>query len=591
MQQTPRAADFSWPNFGFFFSDVVSRFGDRIAFRYRSRGESVFDEWSYARVGAEGSALVHSLLSRGLCRGDRVVIWSENRPEWGTAYFALVAAGFVAVPVDVLLPEEDVARIVEAAEPAALIVARKEADHLPEVLRGYSRTGSSQRLVIVGLDGRPDVGGGTVCLSWAEAVAGGTAPMPDPALIAPDDLTSLIFTSGTTGNPKAVMLAHRGIIANIAASIDALPIYLDDVFVCVLPLHHTYPTTCTLLSPLAVGASVTICEKIVGKVIIDDARDTGGTIVIGVPILFDKLAQGLVQGIKGKSLVLRVFVGLLRALSRAGLTLGIRGIGRALLRSVRAKAGFGSIRLLVSGGGPLSAATARIFDEFGFTIVQGYGMSENGPLISTNRPGRLDHRSAGLAVHDTLVRIADPDAEGVGEIQVKSPSLMKGYWRNPDETAKTFTPDGWLKTGDLGRIDERGFIYITGRIKSLIVTAGGKNIYPEEIEAHFTGSRVVKEVLVVGKSLKTSDAFHAAEEVAAVIVPDLESIAEDHGGDSASDSAYVEGLIKDEVERVNRMLPPYKKISDFFVRTTEFEKTSSKKIKRFLYKTWEAATR
>jgi len=240
----------------------------------------------------------------------------------------------------------------------------------------------------------------------------------------------------------------------------------------------------------------------------------------------------------------------------------------------------------VAGGGPLNAATARIFDEFGFTIVQGYGMSENGPLITTNTPRYHDHRSAGLAVKRTKIRIAEPNEEGIGEIQVTSPSLMKGYWRNPEATAAVMTEDGWLRTGDLGRVDERGYVYITGRIKSLIVTAGGKNIYPEEIEALFDGSRVVREVLAVGRSRSGSD---AAEEVAAVVYPDLETIAADRGADRAADSAFVRDLVKIEVERVNRSLAPYKKISDFHVRKSEFQKTSSKKVKRFLYKTWEEA--
>jgi long-chain acyl-CoA synthetase len=406
-----------------------------------------------------------------------------------------------------------------------------------------------------------------------------------------DALASIIFTSGTTGAPKGVGLSHEGIIANFDAAIHSLPITKDDVFMGVLPFHHTYPTTCCLISPIAVGASVTICEKVVGKVIIDDARDSGGTVVIAVPLLYDKLAQGLLQGIKAKSAPLRAVVGAMRAVSRLGLAMGAPGIGRVLLRSVREKAGFGTVRLLVAGGGPLNAATARVFDELGFTIVQGYGMSENGPLITTNTPRFHDHRSAGLVVRRTRVRIAEPNDEGIGEIQVTSPSLMKGYWRNPEATAEVMTPDGWLKTGDLGRMDERGYIYITGRIKSLIVTAGGKNIYPEEIEALFDGSRVVREVLAVGRSRDRAKGADAAEEVAAVVFPDLEAIAADRGAQRAADADFVRELVKAEVERVNRSLAPYKKISDFRVRSKEFDKTSSKKVKRFLYKTWEDAIR
>lgn len=579
---------FEWPNFNYMFRDVTTRFAERIALRYRARGERAFQEWTYAQLGKEGGALASFLLANGLSQGDRVAIWSENRPEWGVAYFGIVAAGLVAVPLDILLPEEDVARILATAEVSAVVASGKFSGGLSKLAASVP----SAR-ILIGLDDSPKASlsdqktRSLARASWTEVTAfeGGPA-LPDPASIASDALASIIFTSGTTGAPKGVGLSHSGIIANFDAAIHSLPITKDDVFMCVLPLHHTYPTTCSLVSPIAVGASVTICEKIIGKVIVDDARDSGGTVVIAVPLLYDKVAQGLLQGVKAKPAVVRAAVGAMRGISRIGIALGAPGIGRAILKGFRKAAGLGTVRLMVAGGGPLNASTARVFDEFGFTIVQGYGMSENGPLITTNTPRYHDHRSAGLVVKRTQVRISEPNEEGIGEIQVTSPSLMKGYWRNPEATASVITQDGWLKTGDLGRVDERGYVYITGRIKSLIVTAGGKNIYPEEIEALFDGSRVVREVLAVGRSRSGSD---AAEEVAAVVFPDLETIAVDQGAEHAADPTFVRELVKAEVERVNRSLAPYKKISEFHVRENEFQKTSSKKVKRFLYKTWEEA--
>jgi long-chain acyl-CoA synthetase len=591
---------FDWPNFNYLLRDICSRFSDRIAFRYRSRGAKEFKEWTYERLGREGAALASFLLSRGLSRGDRVAIWSENRPEWGAAYMAIVAAGLVAVPIDALLPEEEVGRVLQAAEVGAVIASGRFSVRLGELLSEVA--GAS---IAIGLDEAPEKEAPALA-SWARVSRFSGGPgLPSPESIPSDADASIIFTSGTTGAPKGVVLSHAGIIANFDASIHSLPISKEDVFMCVLPLHHTYPTTCSLVSPLAVGAAITIVEKVVGRMIIDDARDTGGTVMIAVPLLYDKLAQALEQGIEAKGLPVSVAVGVLRALSRAGCGLGLPGLGRALFKGLRARSGLGSLRLLVAGGGPLSAATARVFDEFGFRIVQGYGMSENGPLISTNTPRHHDHRSAGLVVKRTEVRIADRNEGGVGEIQVRSPSLMKGYWKDPEATAAIFTEDGWLRTGDIGRIDRRGFIYITGRIKSLIVTAGGKNIYPEEIEALFEGSRVVSEALVVGKpaalargeaAVKGEDGADgmdggiAAEKVAAVLVPDYEAIKADLGAELAGDEAALRELVKAEVERVNRSLPLYKKISDFHVRSVEFEKTSSRKIKRYLYKTWEAAT-
>ena len=594
-----------WPNFGYLFADASERFTSGVAFRYRARGEREFEEWSHARARREGAALVALLRGQGLPAGDRVAIWSENRPEWCVAYLALAAAGFVVVPVDALLPEEEAGNVLAASGAAALVLSPKFAEALDRLRPSLP---SLRALVLLDEAGRGERSGPGEAAAprdgatrWRDMAASAPvdveARMPDPALIAPESPAVLIFTSGTTGAPKAVMLSHKGILANVRAALTALPCWPEDVMLSVLPLHHTYPATCSFLSPYSVGASITICDRIIGKVIVDDVRDSGVTFMIGVPLLFEKLAQAIEQGIGAKPLPLRLILSSLLALSRAGSRAGLRGLGVFLLAPVRRQAGLGGIRLMVSGGGPLRAATADSFDALGFNLVQGYGMSENGPLISVNPPEARDNRSVGPAVLGTEVRIAaEPGsaegAEGVGEIQVRSPSLMLGYWKDPEATAAAFTPDGWLRTGDLGRIDDRGYVFITGRIKSIIVTAGGKNIYPEEIEALFAGSRVVKEILVVGKRIEAGGAGEgggSAEEVAAVVVPELEAIAADRGAGTTADRETLRELVKAEVERINRSLPPYKKIMDFRLRESEFEKNSSKKIKRFLYRDWESA--
>ena len=212
-------------------------------------------------------------------------------------------------------------------------------------------------------------------------------------------------------------------------------------------------------------------------------------------------------------------------------------------------------------------------------------MSENGPLISVNLPKRKDNRSVGFPVKYTELRIGDPGPDGVGEIQVRSPSLMEGYLDNPEASREALTEDGWLKTGDLGRVDSRGFVFITGRRKSLIVTEGGKNVYPEEIEGRFEGSAWIKESLVVGRPSRRG---HPGEEVIAVLVPDFEKLALAHPG-REKDAAFVESLLREEVQRVNKTLPPYMKLADFLVKDEEFEKTSTRKIKRFIYQEYAKA--
>jgi long-chain acyl-CoA synthetase len=242
---------------------------------------------------------------------------------------------------------------------------------------------------------------------------------------------------------------------------------------------------------------------------------------------------------------------------------------------------------MVGGGGALSPKTADFFESLGFNIFHGYGMSENSPLISVGTPGFKNNVSVGLPVKYTEVRIDDPDEFGVGEIIVKSPSIMLGYYNNPEATKEIIDADGWLHTGDLGYLDTKGFIYINGRKKNLIVSGGGKNIYPEEIERNFDGSRIVGEILVLGRK------GASGEEIFAVVVPNRETLAADYPGIISREGepgeealALINSLVKKEIEKVNRTLISYKKIAGFTLRLEEFEKNAQKKIRRFMYQNY-----
>ena len=371
------------------------------------------------------------------------------------------------------------------------------------------------------------------------------------------------------------------LFTNASAAVRSLRADERDTFINVLPLHHTYPTTCSFMSPLSVGASTIIVEKLVGKVVIDDIKDGGGNFLIAVPILYDKVMAGIDAGFKKLPAPVQWIFNILRSISLAEAKKGRIGFGRVALLPVRKKARLDSIRIMVAGGGPLNPKTADFFDSFGFNIVQGYGMSENGPLISVNTPWHKRNASVGLRVKYTEVKIIDQNEEGIGEIVVKSPSLMLGYYENEAATAEIFTDDGFLKTGDLGYQDEDGFIYINGRMKNLIVSAGGKNIYPEEIEAHFDRSRLISEILIVGRKQKDSN----SEEVFAVVVPNFETLAEDYHG-KIPDAEAIHAMIKKEIEKVNRTLVSYKKIVDFTIRNEPFEKNAQQKVRRFLYKSY-----
>jgi long-chain acyl-CoA synthetase len=235
---------------------------------------------------------------------------------------------------------------------------------------------------------------------------------------------------------------------------------------------------------------------------------------------------------------------------------------------------------MVAGGGPLNVKTSDFFDSLGFNICQGYGMSENSPLITVNTFRHKRNESVGLPVSYTDVKILEPNSEGIGEIACKSPSVMIGYFENDEATKEVINEDGYLLTGDLGYVDKDGFLHIMGRKKNLIVGSGGKNIYPEEVEAHFSGSRVISEVLVVGRK------DPEGEIIFAVAVPNYDFIKQDYPG-KENDDKFINDLVKKEVEAANRSLPVFKKIGDFTVRKEPFEKNAQQKIRRFLYKNYE----
>jgi len=571
--------EIDYSDFRLLIEDVTSRCPGNTAFRIRTRDESFF-EMNYAEAYRQIRTLAAYLLSSGTGKGDRVGLISENRIEWTIAYLAAVYAGIVVVPFDIHTSTDGLTTYASFAELSAILYSDKYSE--PAFAMADSCPSCSLRICF---DGAGQESRSKMEVSFENII--GNEDLLFQEIDLPDleaqDPAAIIFTSGTTGSPKGVTLSHHGIIANVNASIMSLPIDEHDNFVAVLPLHHTYPTTCSFISPYTVGASVTIVEKIAGPRIIADIRDTGGTILIGVPLLFDKLKKGIDSKLRQLPPVKRTAVSTMRGLSRLGSSVGLP-LGKILFRGLRKQAGLSSVRLLVSGGGPLSASTAAFFQELGFTIVQGYGMSENGPLITTNTVKYYDNRSAGLPVKYTDIRIASPDGDGIGEIEVTSPSLMLGYFRNPEATKEVFTPDGYLRTGDLGYINNKGFLFISGRSKNMIVTAGGKNVFPEEIEALFPDKGPIAEVMIMGQKIEKDQ----GERIIAVCVPDYEYLEEKYKDRTLSDED-IGTMVREEIAALNRSLESYRKIEQVFVRREPFEKTASDKIKRFLYREYTEA--
>jgi len=557
--------------------DVTSRnFASKDAILYRSGKQREFTRWNYARWGDECRRIARGLLAAGLVKGDRVALWSENRPEWMAVWMGAQVAGLCIVPVDFLVTEQECLNIMKITRAKAFFYSGRKKD--------FAASLSSNGIplsVSVCLSGEAeDTPAGQEAEYYRFGKNAGSQALPPIDSISPNDPASIVFTSGTTGFAKGVTLSHKNIISNTSAAIRMLEPGEKDVFIDVLPLHHTYPTTCSFIAPLSIGIPTIIADKIVGKVVVDDIRDGNVTYLIGVPLLYDKVMAAIDSGYQKLSPVIRSPLNVLRKIALSKAKKGNFEFGQKVFRFIRKKAGLHSVKMMVAGGGPLSVKTADFFDSFGFNIVQGYGMSENSPLICVNTPRHKRNESVGLPVIYTDVKILDPIPEGIGEIACKSPSVMLGYFENEEATKEVIDENGYLLTGDLGYRDKDGFIYIVGRKKNLIVGSGGKNIYPEEIEANFSGSRVINEILVVGRK------SGGGEVIFAVVFPNYEFIKEDYPG-KETDDGFVNDLVKKEIEAANRLLPVYKKISNFTIRKEPFEKNAQQKIRRFLYKSYE----
>jgi len=568
--------DFPFLNFFQMLEHISQKYAGKDALLYRCGHQTEFTRWSFSKFGDECKRIARGLLAAGLQRGDRVVLWSENRPQWMSVWMGTVIAGISIVPVDFLCTEQECLNIIKVTRAKAFFYSGRKRDFASSL----PANGVSLPVSVCISPEKEDASAEQETEYDIFGKKNGSQVLPLPDSIEPNHPCSIVFTSGTTGFAKGVTLSHKNIIANANAAIRILDPADDDVFIDVLPLHHTYPTTCSFISPLLCGLTTVIAEKIVGKVVVDAIKDGKVTFLIAVPLLYDKVMAAIDAKYQKISPIVRMPLNGLRKVALAKANKGKPEFGQKVFRFIRKKANLHSLRIMVAGGGALSPKTADFFDSLGFNIVHGYGMSENSPLITVNTPRHKRNVSVGLPVSYTEVKIIDPNAEGIGEIACKSPSVMLGYFENEEATKEVITKDGWLLTGDLGCIDKDGYVHIKGRKKNLIVGSGGKNIYPEEVEAHFSGSRTIAEVLIVGRKDINGEVIFA------VMVPNYDLIKEDHPGEENNDD-FVKSLIKKEVEEANRALPVYKKISDFCIRKEPFEKNAQQKIKRFLYAFYE----
>jgi long-chain acyl-CoA synthetase len=549
-----------WPSLPALFEITCHRYPERACF-------TVFDpervSLSYREARSRVHALAAHLASQGVSGGDRVALSGKNSPEWAISYLAILFADAVVVPIDQVLSMEELLNLV-AASGARVLLA--DADKLAELDSNPAAAG----LTRLSLEpGRPDC----VTEIFAGTSAGAAAAVSPRRTGA--DLAAILYTSGTTGIPKGVMLSHANLTSDALLAQYQLPIHHTDVFYALLPIHHSYTMLAVFIETIAVGAEVVFGKRLVITQVLKDLKQAGVTMFLGVPMLFNRLLAGILKGVRDKG---PAVYGLIRAMmwlsGRIKKWTG-KNPGKKMFHSLLEKASLESIRICISGGGPLPAATFSRYNQLGIDFVQGYGLTETSPIITLNPVWRYKVTSVGALVPGVRIRIDQPGEGGVGEIQVKGPMVMQGYYQNPEATAEAFTPDGWLHTGDLGYLDGEDYLYLTGRAKNMIVTEGGKNVYPEEIEDCFQLYPEVDQVLVRGY---LADQKNQSEGIEVLLYANQDSFKEKEG---IINFEKLTERLNEIVKMVNQKLHAHQKISRVTILKQAMEMTSTKKIRRF----------
>ncbi|MGE5329340.1 MAG: AMP-dependent synthetase/ligase [Deltaproteobacteria bacterium] len=541
-------------------------FGEKPAFLVYSQEIENYMPVSYSQYGKDVNSLGTALLQSGL-KGKRVAVIGENRYEWAVTYLAVVNGVGVIVPIDKELPENEIENLLIRSEAEAVIFSGKLQAVFDNIIQ---KVDSVKKYISMDLEDDKDN-----FYSYKKLVKEGEKLIEEgikdyvDAVIDSEEMGMMLFTSGTTDSSKAVMLSHRNISSNIMDMGSMVLFTEKDVLLSVLPIHHTYECTGGFLLQIYSGSTIAFCQGL--RHIVKNLQQSKATIMLTVPLIAENIYKRIwEQAAKepGKMRKLKIAI----ALSNFLLMFGI-DIRKRLFKPIHDMMG-GSMSLLISGAAAIDPAVSKGYREFGILAIQGYGLTECSPLVAVNMVGYSKDASAGLPTPNVEVKIEDKNDEGIGEIVVRGPNIMIGYYNN-EEATNNVLKDGWYYTGDLGYIDKNGFIYITGRKKYLIVTKNGKNIYPEELETLINRALFVKESMVYGKPDEDGDTLVCAE-----IVINREYL-EEKCGDSLTEE-MVNFIVGEEIKKINHSILPYKHIKQYSIREEEFQKTTTKKIKRYL---------
>jgi len=541
--------------------DAAAKRPGSIALRYRRK--DVWQKRTYAQLAAGVRQMAEAFGRLGVQPGsEQVALILENGPEWVETYLATAGAGIVVVPLDPKLRAAEVAFILHDSGAVAVFTDTRHLDLLEVILPELP---SVRFIVVTDGCGEPLAPvAGRPCHDY-EALREGVKDEPlfwyASHAPSPQDIASIIYTSGTTGKPKGAMLTHTNFCSDAVGSLDAIgdAITSDDDFLVVLPLFHAFSFTANLVVPLVNGCGMYFVESL--RTVADDSRTLRPSILIAVPLLAEKMFVKIDDKLKHNKVAQQL------------LKLGLgRLIGKKVLRGLG-----GRLRFLIVGGAPCPIHVLNGFRRLGVPIVEGYGLTECSPVVSITNVNASRVGTIGKKLPNIEVRIAEVNEQGVGELQIRGPIVMKGYFKNLEATREAFDGE-WLRTGDLASMDAEGYLTIRGRKKSLIVNREGKNIYPEEVENAIARDPLVADVVVVGYTVGGVP----GERVGAILFPDVEALVAAHGGVEPP-WERVEQLLRERVHAQCDCLAEYKHPRKLVIRREPLERTSIQKVRRCLY--------
>ena len=531
-----------------------------------------FKEWTYREFGNDVEALGTALISKYNVKDERIVIIGENQYGWYLSYMATLLGVGIAVPVDKELPENEIENVVNRSKAAVVIYSAKKKeeikkikDNLPTV-KYFIQMQSNDKL-----KGR-DVGIYTVIREGKELIKKGKNSLMDVE-IDPEEFKALFFTSGTTSNAKGVMVNNRNLAENVNAVSAYVQLDSKDRLFSVLPLHHTYESSIGFLLPFSMGCSVVVCQGL--RYILQNINETQPTAMIAVPALIESIYKNIQKNIakSKKETLVASLMHMTNALKGAGID-----VKRKVFKEIHQGLG-GKLRIIVSAAAPIDKKIGKWFQDLGIMFLQGYGLTETAPITAVTPDFDARIGSAGKTIICAKTMIDQPNENGEGEILINSSTLMMGYYEDEEATKEVIERDEhgerWFHSGDVGYIDKDGYIYITGRIKNVIVTQNGKNIYPEELEHLLEQMDEIKECMVYGKEVEGEQELI----VTARVIPDSDKIKELYGQKTDKE---IHEIIWNKIKELNKTLTSYKAIKGLELKDGDFIKTTTLKIKRFV---------